>query len=54
MATLVVNVAHRERDPTDIHTATAAKRGWPLHPDTVAARNELLLARGRPRRRGAL
>jgi len=54
LATLAANVPHGERDPMDIHTATAAKRGWPLHPDTVAARNELLLARGRPRRRGAL
>ena len=35
MATLAANVPHGERDPMDIHTATAAKRGWPLHPDTL-------------------
>ena len=27
----------------DRQVARAAERGWPLHPDTVAARNELLL-----------
>lgn len=29
----------------DVHVGRAVERGWPLHPDTVAARNELLLAR---------
>lgn len=29
----------------DVHVARALGRGWPLHPDTVAARNELVLAR---------
>jgi predicted HD superfamily hydrolase involved in NAD metabolism len=38
----------------DLHVVRAAERGWPLHPDAVAVRNELLLARGRPRRRGVL
>jgi predicted HD superfamily hydrolase involved in NAD metabolism len=27
------------------HLLEAARRGWPLHPNTVAARNELLLGR---------
>jgi predicted HD superfamily hydrolase involved in NAD metabolism len=35
----------------DVHTARAVRRGWPLHPDAVAARNELLLARGGSRAR---
>lgn len=26
----------------DLHVSKAQERGWPLHPDTVAARNELL------------
>jgi predicted HD superfamily hydrolase involved in NAD metabolism len=41
-----------ERDPDeamlrylDLHLMWAAERGWPLHVDTVAARNELLLRR---------
>jgi predicted HD superfamily hydrolase involved in NAD metabolism len=29
----------------DRQVARAVERGWPLHPDTVAARNELLLER---------
>lgn len=29
----------------DLNLARAAKKGWPLHPDSVAARNELLLRR---------
>jgi predicted HD superfamily hydrolase involved in NAD metabolism len=29
----------------DRQIARAVERGWPLHPDTVAARNELVLAR---------
>lgn len=28
----------------DLRISRALERGWPLHPDTVAARNELLLA----------
>ncbi len=28
----------------DLHVSRALERGWPLHPNTVAARNELLLA----------
>jgi HD superfamily phosphohydrolase YqeK len=28
----------------DQHLVEASRRGWPLHPNTVAARNELLLA----------
>jgi HD superfamily phosphohydrolase YqeK len=27
------------------HLLEASRRGWPLHPQTVAARNELLLAK---------
>jgi len=27
------------------HLLEASRRGWPLHPNTVAARNELLLGR---------
>ena len=29
----------------DLNLARAAEKGWPLHPDSVAARNELLLRR---------
>ena len=32
----------------DLNVARAAEKGWPLHPDSVAARNELLL-RQRPK-----
>jgi len=50
--TAVRRVAERDLDEAilsylDVHVARAAERGWPLHPDTVAARNELLLARSR-------
>ena len=31
----------------DLQLQEAVQHGWPLHPDTVAARNELLLARPR-------
>lgn len=31
----------------DLNLARAAEKGWPLHPDSVAARNELLLRRRR-------
>jgi predicted HD superfamily hydrolase involved in NAD metabolism len=31
----------------DLQLQEAVQHGWPLHPDTVAARNELLLARER-------
>lgn len=30
----------------DAQVAKALERGWPLHPDTVAARNELVIAEG--------
>ena len=31
----------------DLQLQEAVQHGWPLHPDTVAARNELILARQR-------
>lgn len=31
----------------DVHIAQAIERGWPLHPNTIAARNELLAESGR-------
>ena len=31
----------------DLQLHEAVQHGWPLHPDTVAARNELILARQR-------
>jgi predicted HD superfamily hydrolase involved in NAD metabolism len=37
----------------DLQVQEAVEHGWPLHPDTVAARNELVLARQKRRHRYA-
>ena len=46
----VAELAERDLDAAllaylDYHLTVAAQTGWPLHPRTVAARNELIAAR---------
>jgi HD superfamily phosphohydrolase YqeK len=48
----VTELAPRDHDAAmlaylDPHLVVAAETGWPLHPRTVAARNELIAARRR-------